>query len=274
MTTATTADYETTEGIDQQAVDALHRLLSAIADTKLMLGYHYGEWTFGTPKLEAAVANCSLSQSELGHVRLLHGVLQRHFGDDPDHLVDQRPSAEFASVGYLDGTIADWAGFVAMNAVVDVTVTAVLASLRNSALRPVRLSMEKMLDEERYHAHHGRGWFRTWAAQGEPAATDLGRRTTEALASMRDWLGPEGEPDDELLVSAGLKAIGNLEVYRAAEDDIRSLALASKVELATADPPVFDGWNPALRRATGAGPSEDIVYHLRGGANAIFKLSG
>ena len=49
MNTVTTPKHETTNDLDEASKAALHRLLRAIADTKLLLGYHYGEWTFGTP---------------------------------------------------------------------------------------------------------------------------------------------------------------------------------------------------------------------------------
>ncbi len=42
MSTVTTAKHETTNGLDEATKAALHRLLRAIADTKLLLGYHYG----------------------------------------------------------------------------------------------------------------------------------------------------------------------------------------------------------------------------------------
>ena len=34
---------------------ALRSTLVALSDTKLLLGYHYGEWTFGPPAIEAGI---------------------------------------------------------------------------------------------------------------------------------------------------------------------------------------------------------------------------
>jgi len=165
MTATGTVTYDSAEALAPEARTALRRLLLAVADTKLLLGYHYGEWTFGAPELEASVAHCSLGQSELGHVRLLHGLLLSQYGDDPDTLVDARPAEAFASVTYLDEPIPDWPGVVAMTWVVDMAMTRLLHSMRASSFTPVRVSVEKILHEERYHAHHGQGWFRTLAGR-------------------------------------------------------------------------------------------------------------
>jgi len=272
MTTPTAIQFDTADDLEPAAREALHRLLIACADTKLLLGYHYGEWTFGTPELEAAVANCSLSQTELGHVRLLQGILQKHYGDDPDALVDQRPREAFASVGYLDRPQADWPAVVAMCAVVDCALTALLFAFRDSTFRPLRLSVEKMLEEERYHLHHGRGWLRTWAQRDEADRAALTARVEEALASTALWFGPTGEPDDEALVAAGVKSAANPEVFRIACDEVVGLAAEAGVPL-QAPSPTFGPWAPALRRAGAGGPEEEILFHLRGEGNALFKLS-
>src|SRR3972149_5763036 len=119
-------EFESLAGMPAEGAEGLHHLLWALADTKLLLGYHYGEWTFGTPALEAAIANCSLPQTALGHVRLLHGILKAHLGADPDGRVERRSAREFASVAFLDQDLPDWASVVAATYVVDLAVSQVL----------------------------------------------------------------------------------------------------------------------------------------------------
>jgi ring-1,2-phenylacetyl-CoA epoxidase subunit PaaC len=248
----------------------LRQLLLACADTKLLLGYHYGEWTFGTPELEAAVASCSLAQAELGHVRLLHAVLVKHCAEDPNELVDAREPQAFASVGFLDGPITDWAGFVAANYVVDLAVTRQLHALRDSAFKPIRMSVDKMLDEERYHLHHGRGWFRTLAARDDQRDL-LVRRASEALASVVEWLGPPDDAGDRALVGAGIKAMSNTAVRDAVVRDVTDLAADAGIALDVALPSAFDGWTPTNRRLGGGGPADEMLFHLRGTKNEVFK---
>jgi ring-1,2-phenylacetyl-CoA epoxidase subunit PaaC len=272
MTKTIAHAYETAEDLPPECHHALRRLLLACADSKLMLGYHYGEWTFGTPELEAAVASCSLAQSELGHVRLLHGILKAQWGDDPDQLVEARPAQAFATIRYLDRPIEDWTGFVAMNYVVDMAVTRVLHSMTGSAFLPVRMSVDKVVDEERYHVHHGQGWFRALAARDDARAR-IGRRVSDAMAAVAEWLGPSGEPEDHALVSAGIKSAANADLFRALHDDVGRLAEQYHVSLDRPAPPSAEGWSAGIRRKGTGGPDEALLYHLRGTKNAVFKLN-
>jgi 1,2-phenylacetyl-CoA epoxidase catalytic subunit len=266
-------EFESLDGMPETAAGGLHSLLWALADTKLLLGYHYGEWTFGTPALEAAVASCSLSQSELGHVRLLHALLKKHWGEDPEALVEQRAPEAFANIGFLDAPIPGWPGFVAMNAVVDLAATRVLAALEGSSFKPLRMSVGKMLDEERHHAHHGRGWFRTVGRLGGDDAERLRTAAGHALASVAVWLGPGDDSGGRALLEAGIVSQSALDVLTALAGDVRQLADEAGIPVPSPTPTVFKGWDPRTRRIKGSqGPAEDIVFHLRGGANALFKL--
>lgn len=250
----------------------LRNLLIACADSKLLLGYHYGEWTFGTPALEAAIANCSLAQTELGHVRLLHAVLRNHFDVDSDALIDRRQPAAFANVGYLDKPITDWPGFVAANYVVDLAVTRMLYALRDSAFRPLRMSVEKMLDEERYHIHHGQGWFRTLATRDAKSREAVRTAVNDALSTVVEWFGPDGDAEDTALVEGGCKAQLNTAILMSVFEDIAEAAGPLDVHLDVERHTSFEGWDPATRRRDGAGPDDEILQHLRGSKNEMFKL--
>lgn len=272
MTDTAATIFETEEDLPPGSSDGLRRLLLACADTKLLLGYHYGEWTFGTPELEAAVASCSLGQGELGHVRLLHGILKAQWGDDPDQLVEARPAKAFATIRYLDQPITDWTGFVAMNYIVDMTVTRVLHSMTGSTFLPVRMSVDKIVDEERYHIHHGQGWFRTLAARDDSRA-EIGRCANEALAAAAEWLGPVEEPEDAALVSVGVKSATNADLFHALREDIGRLAGQYQVSIADVTLPQARGWSAGTRRSGDGGPDDELLYHLRGTKNAVFKLN-
>jgi len=264
-------EFDSTEGMSDLCKTGLRNTLTACADTKLMLGYHYGEWTFGPPELEAAVACCSLSQTELGHVRLLQGILKKHFGDDPDALV-QRPPNAFANIAFLDSVIGDWAGLVVANYVVDLAVTRLVHAMRGSTFKPVRMSVEKMIDEERYHVHHGQGWFRTLANRNEQTRAATQERLRTALGTVAVWFGPEEAEESAALVEAGIQAKTNAELFADLVSDIETIG--NEVSVSVEVPaPQLAGWNPENRRTDASGPDEDILYHLRGSKNAIFKLN-
>ena len=272
MTTPTIQDYTSTDDMTDVCRTALGNLLHALSDTKLMMGYHYGEWTFGTPELEAAVANCSLSQSELGHVRLLQAILRKHYDVDTDRYAENRPAAEWSNVTYLDSDLAGWPACVAMNYVVDLAMTRLLHSMRNSSFAPIRMSIGKIMDEERYHIHHGRGWFRTMAGQDEHHRQMVEEAVCAALVSVFEWFGPVGDTDDLALVDAGVKSQTNAEILAAVIADIKATADPLGVDVGELLAPSFDGWTPERRRSSAAHPSEGILNHLRGDKNEIFKI--
>ena len=275
--------FDSTDTMSPECKTALRNLILACADTKLLLGYHYGEWTFGPPELEAAIACCSLCQTELGHVRLLHAILNTHYSDDPDELVESRKSEEFANISYLDEEIKDWPEFVAANYIVDLAVTSLLYSMKNSSFKPLHMSLEKMLQEERYHIHHGQGWFRTLSTKSEETKTAIERSGRSALVKVVEWFGPADTADDAILVEAGIKVGTSHFILQHLLSELGDLAETLQVDLGISkhDGKVWtvgheqdwSGWNPATRRLHKSGPSEDILYHLRGSKNKVFKLN-
>jgi ring-1,2-phenylacetyl-CoA epoxidase subunit PaaC len=273
MTTPTVQEFSSPATMTDTCRAALGNLLHAVSDTKLMLGYHYGEWTFGTPELEAAVANCSLSQSELGHVRLLHAILRKHYDVDTDRYAETRAAAEWANVSYLDDDLPGWVSCVAMTYVVDLAVARLLHTMRDSSFAPIRMSIGKIMDEERYHVHHGQGWFRTIAGRGRDERRVIEEAVCAALESVMDWFGPVGEPEDRALVDAGVKSESNADIMAAVIADIKTTADPLGVDLGELLAPSFKGWTPQRRRSTASTPSERILTHLRGSKNEIFKMT-
>ena len=249
----------------------LRDLLSACADTKLLLGYHYGEWTFGAPLLESAVAHCSLAQGELGHARLLHGILKAHWHEDPDASLETRASDAFAVPRSLDQPLADWTAVIAMTVVVDAAVTRLIDAMRDSTFQPLHACAAKLLAEERYHEHHGQGWLRTLAADARHRA-QIGAALEGALAAVIEWLGPPHAPADRALVAAGVKNATDWDLGSRLGGDLTATAAALGISIATPQPS-WDGWTPARRRAGPGGPSDEVLYHLRGTKNAVFKVA-
>ena len=274
--------FESTEGMTQECKEALRYLLLACADTKLLLGYHYGEWTFGPPEIEAAVAFCSLCQSELGHVRLLHALLTKHYKDDPVKLVESAKPEEYANISYLDNEIKNWPDIVAANYVVDLAVTTFLLSMKTSSFKPLHMSLGKMLDEERYHIHHGQGWFRTLAKKSAETKQAIQKSAQVALAKVVEWFGPPDSGYDQVLVQAGIKSESNSEILDKYLSELGNLAAGLEVDLGLSKAngtwqlnTTFDwnSWDPKTRRLTKTGPDPEILYHLRGSKNKVFKLS-
>jgi 1,2-phenylacetyl-CoA epoxidase catalytic subunit len=128
--------------------------------------------------------------------------------------------------------------------------------------------MDKMLEEERYHAHHGRGWFRTIRARGGDSLRALETAAREAQASVAEWLGPEHEREDQSLVAAGVKTRTNADLL---EDMVHDLCAELGESARLGQPHRPTSWSPGTWRSRPGGPLEEILYHIRGSKNAVFR---
>ena len=257
--------------------ETLRSTLVALSDTKLLLGYHYGEWTFGPPAIEAGIAACSMAQEEFGHTRLLNGILKREFDLEIDPLADDRPPEAIASIAFLDHPLGSWTGLVAANAVVDLALSLVLHSFEGGSFQPLARVVPKMLLEERFHAEHAEGWVRLIESRGGEARSALHRALKGALGDVTAFFGPPGHDAD--LVDSGVRTSG---------DDALRGRLCSRIASLVGDPAAvglerdddgwstagsvdWSGWDAHRRRLEGGGPDGAILDELRGTKNVAFK---
>jgi ring-1,2-phenylacetyl-CoA epoxidase subunit PaaA len=255
----------------------LRTTLVALSDTKLLLGYHYGEWTFGPPAIEAGIAACSMAQEEFGHTRLLHGILKREFDLEIDPLADLRPPEEFASSAFLDSRLESWGGLVAANAVVDVALSLLLSSFEEGSFAPLARVVPKMLLEERFHAEHADGWVRLIESQEGPARQALREALAAALRDTAVFFGPPGHDAEQVRSGA-----------RTTDDDALRGRLCARIAGLVRDPAAiglvegahgwslaedidWSAWDPARRRFPAGGPDQEILDELRGTKNVAFK---
>jgi 1,2-phenylacetyl-CoA epoxidase catalytic subunit len=273
--------FSSAKNLPNDCRDAVRSLLLATADTKMFLGFHYGEWTFGTPALEACIAACSMSQDEFGHLRLLHACLNTQFGDSSEALIEKRALNEFANVACLDHPLVKWADFVAINLFTDGALTVILTGLQRSTFEPVANFVDKMVEEEKHHLRNAQGWFRTLATYNSQTKAALEEASRSALSPTLEWLGP---PDHAMMKSLEQYGIINAPweslrqryldwVGAFAQDQKVAVGLEQKNGHWTPTFPIdFLKWNPNVRRCVPTQPDEKILYHLRGSKNAIFKL--
>jgi ring-1,2-phenylacetyl-CoA epoxidase subunit PaaA len=257
--------------------ETLRSTIVALSDTKLLLGYHYGEWTFGPPAIEAGIAACSMAQEEFGHTRLLDGILKREFDLEIDPLADDRPPAAMASIAFLDHPLGSWTGLVAANAVVDLALSLVLSSFEGGSFQPLARVVPKMLLEERFHAEHAEGWVRLIESRGGDARDALRDALRRALEAVGAFLGPPGH--DAELVQSGVRTAGDDALRRRLCGRIASLVVdPAAVGLAAdgdgwspAAEPDWGGWDANRRRLDPGGPRREILDELRGTKNVAFK---
>ena len=98
-----------------------------------------------------------MAQDEWGHARIVYSML-KDFGFDPHHLEHERPADEYHSSGVLDSDVQSWPELIALNYLLDTALSTQFEALHDSRFEPIHYKVRKLLDEERFHFEHGRGW--------------------------------------------------------------------------------------------------------------------
>jgi ring-1,2-phenylacetyl-CoA epoxidase subunit PaaC len=211
----------------------------------------YAEWCTAAPSLEADIAAAAMGLDDIGHSRVLYGSL-RELGT-PDAAADQ---GDYASVPYLDSPWTDWSQFVAANAVLDSAFALMIEALANGNVEVLRSRLKKMLQEERYHAMHGRSWMRE---------VEAGDAVVRAWRESLEWFGPEDGEVDELQ-RQGKLAYG--------VRDLRRL-LTERAEGRPPDAAIdWSQWNPIRRRTAPGGIDQATRDLLQGLAEKRYMPAG
>ena len=239
-------------------------LLFAISDTKLLLGYHFGEWTFRTPSLESGIATCNFAQDELGHVRLFHGLLKNHLNESDATLIHERPAENYNSVVCLNSNISSWLELITISAVIDGGVTNLLESMSDSSFRPLRERVGKILQEEKFHSDYTDAWVTSLANNGSGGSELVGEVFEKAVPAFANWLNKLNASN---LIEAGVLKTSLEESLMNSFNKFETLAKNAGLDL------------PELREiASGDSadypqyPQEEIIYSLRGEKNAVFRV--
>lgn len=212
-------------------------LVVAIADNKHALGIRYAEWCSSGPTIEAGVAATAMAQDELGHARVLYGLLEELPGA-PRRSEHEWSAADARTVAFVDAPFASWAHLIVANLMVDRSLAMVLETALESRYLPLRHRARKIFEEERYHAIHGQSWILQLAADGANVRARLAEAVQSAWDETLCWFGPPGGGALRPLVDAGVLA--------AAGDPVRD-RFAAEI-----GPTLASAGVPAPVRSTGA----------------------
>lgn len=256
--------------LDEGVRHAVRDLILVLADSKRLLGMRYGQWILGAPELEAGIACASMAQDEWGHGRLLYAML-RDFDEDVDRLEHGRDAADYRSIDVLDAEPASWIELVAINALVDAAITVQLEALAASSYLPLRQRVQKLIEEETFHAAHGAAWFRRIGGAGTEARNEMQSAAQRVLPGVLRWFGPDSER------ARGLREAG---IVDGVGSDLRSrylLRVAPLLEHSAGGgtvgvEPDFGGFDEAARRSTGSGPDQRTIEQVRGDRNRAFLM--
>ena len=258
---------ETTE-LGPAVEDAVRDLILVLADTKRLLGYRYAEWMLGAPELETAIACSSMAQDEWGHARLLY-ALMKGFDEDPEVLEHGREPGAYRNMEILDEPTSTWPDVVALMALADAAVTVQFEALGESSYDPLRQRVEKLVEEERFHAAHGRAWFRRLAGGTEASREALRSAVERVLPVALAWFGPDSERA-EALESAGVVDAAGSTLRARFLDRVSELLALAGVE-APAEPDL-GGFDEVRRRVGAGGPDEETIRKVRGDRNRAFLM--
>ena len=253
--------------LDAGVEEAVRDLILALADTKRLLGYRYAEWMLGAPELETGIACSSMAQDEWGHARLLY-ALMKGFDDDPEALEHGREPGAYRNMEVLDEPASTWPAAVALMALADVAVTTQFEALRSSSYEPLQQRVEKLVEEERFHAAHGAAWFRRLADGTDASRTALREAVLEILPSVLAWFGPDSERAASLEAAGVVDATGSELRTRFLEKVSGQLA---QIDVEAGEPEL-EGFDEARRRTGSSGPDEETIRRIRGDRNRAFLM--
>jgi ring-1,2-phenylacetyl-CoA epoxidase subunit PaaC len=259
------------DDLDAAVRPAVRDLILVLADSKRLLGTRYAGWILGAPELEAGIACASMAQDEWGHGRLLYALL-RDFGDDVDRLEHGRDADDYTSLQACDRAPGSWPELIALNVFADAALTVQLEALRGSAFGPLRQRVEKVLEEERFHAAHGAAWFRRMAGATPDAKRALADATRAVVTVVLPWFGPDGGRARALLEAGVVDAAGSGLRTRFIERVAPLLALVEAGDAVRSIEPDFADFDEATRRAHGTAPDEATIAQVRGDRNRAFLM--
>jgi ring-1,2-phenylacetyl-CoA epoxidase subunit PaaC len=261
--------------LDAGALEAVRDLILVLADSKRLLGYRYAEWMLGAPELETGIACSSMAQDEWGHARLLYSLL-KGFDDDVDALEHGREPGDYRNMAVLDRPVESWPEVVGLMTLADGALSVQFESLRDSSYEPLRQRVEKLLEEEKFHAAHGAAWLHRLAEGTAASAAALREAMAGQIPGVLEWFGPDSERGHGL-VSAGVVDGAGLALRERFLARVRPLLEQADVEVPeisgrSAGSDEFGEFDEARRRAGGGGPDEDTVRRIRGDHNRAFLM--
>jgi phenylacetate-CoA oxygenase PaaI subunit len=193
---------KTPQALPPSVQKPLFELLYVLADSKHILGLRYGEW-LSAPVLEASIAAISMAQDELGHARIFYALIDEFVND---RLFQKHPDEpnQYRNLELINQSFADWPEFVVANALYDSALSTILEAMRQSRYLPLKQRMAKILEEEKFHFQHGKGWIARLAASSPKAKAELEKKIRSTLPLLMSWFGQPGSDSEQALHKSGV----------------------------------------------------------------------
>jgi ring-1,2-phenylacetyl-CoA epoxidase subunit PaaC len=271
--------WTTAEQLPEEARGATGDLILLLADNKRVLGMRYSDWILGAPSVEAGIACSAMAQDEWGHSRILYALL-RDFGFDPKSLEHDRDAAAYRNSELIDSPLDGWPGLIAVNLLLDTALSVQFEALGASRFEPLHYKVRKLLEEERFHFEHARGWV-TRLSGTEAGRDALSAAFEPVWAACLRWFGPADDPLGTTLAAAGVADAGPDELRQrwlarvapVVRDAGLGLAEAAGDAWTTDPEPDWRGWDSSTRRSDdAAGLDAATLASVRGDKNRSMLL--
>ncbi|HEX6133642.1 MAG TPA: Phenylacetic acid catabolic protein [Longimicrobiales bacterium] len=250
--------------------EGVRDLILMLADSKRLLGMRYGNWILGAPELEAGIACASMAQDEWGHARLLYALL-KDFGDDVDRLEHGREPDDYRCMDALDREPGSWPELIAVNTFVDLALTVQLEALAQSTYLPLRQRVQKLIEEETFHAAHGTAWLRRIGRAGREAQQVMREAVAAVVPRALRWFGPDSRYAHVLQEASIVDAVGSGLRARFIERAAPLLRELGGIDVAELEPD-FTGFDESTRRTPGTAPDARTIAQVRGDRNRAFLM--
>jgi len=270
MSPAKAAGWKAAMEVPEDVRPSLGKLLLSLADNKRLLGMRYSEWILGAPTLEAGIACSAMAQDEWGHGRILYAML-KDFGYDPGSLEHEREAGEYLNSELLDVAPDDWPTLLALNALFDTALTIQCEALIESRFTPLHYKIRKLLDEERFHFEHARGWT-SRLAQTESGRGALEAAFAAALDPCLRWFGSVGGEIGSALAAAGVVDGGPDRLRERWLERVGPLLQQAGVSGSGGAPLEWVDWDDGRRRAGAGGPDPETLARVRGDKNRAMLM--
>lgn len=242
--------------------------VQAIADTKLLLGHRYAQWTLAGQTLEDDIGGAASAQEEIGHVRQLFRALMDH-GRDRSWLEGNREPDEFANAAALDTNPDAWPAFLATAGPVDRAAWFLLDAIDHPDLDGL---ITKIGEDEYFHLEFHDARLEI-LAEDDPSTIES--RLDEVIPATLAFLGPAGyDSDADPLYRTGFtdRPVSELrDAFRSHYEDVLAGTPVSLENVAWSEPDM-DSWDPVRRRVEGGGITDEDLRQLRGEKNQVFAL--
>lgn len=184
-------------------LNALRRLLLAMADDHLIIGHRNSEWTGLGPILEEDIAFSSIAQDKIGHALGLYSILNEQLGEaDPDTLAFMRNETDFTSCQLVEYPIGEYDFSLMRHLLFDVAALIRFEDASHSAYDPLAKLARKVKGEIKYHVFHASTFVKQLGQGNEESKARMQSAFNQNMAlALGMFESFEGE---ELLVQQGI----------------------------------------------------------------------